>query len=59
MRPGKAILFGVIGAAAISLVSAVMRAGGVATFSIEIFLGTLTGMQPTAVPRSRSASCCT
>jgi len=47
MRPGKAILFGVIGAAAISLISALLRAIGV-PLSIEIYLGTLTGLAPSA-----------
>jgi len=47
MRPGKAILFGVLGAAAISLLSAIMRAAGL-PLSIEIYLGTLTGAAPSA-----------
>jgi hypothetical protein len=45
MQPGKAILFGILGAAAISLVMAVLRAAGV-PISIEIILGTLTGIEP-------------
>jgi len=45
MRPGKAILFGVLGAAAISLLSAILRAIGL-PLSIEIYLGTMTGMAP-------------
>ncbi|MBX3233225.1 MAG: hypothetical protein KIT84_20750 [Labilithrix sp.] len=45
MRPGKAILFGVLGAAAISLLSAILRAIGL-PLSIEIYLGTLTGIAP-------------
>ena len=45
MRPGKAILFGILGAAAISLVTAVLRAFGL-PLSIELVLGTLTGIEP-------------
>jgi hypothetical protein len=46
MRPGKAILFGVLGAAAISLLTGILRAFGL-PLSIEILLGTLFGgMQP-------------
>jgi hypothetical protein len=45
MRPGRAILFGILGAAAISLFTAVLRAAGV-PLSIEILLGTLTGLPP-------------
>lgn len=45
MRPGRAILFGVLGAAAISLFTAVLRAAGL-PLSIEIILGTLTGLEP-------------
>ena len=45
MRPGRAILFGVLGAAAISLLTAVLRAAGL-PLSIEIILGTLTGIAP-------------
>lgn len=45
MRPGKAILFGVLGAAAISLLTAALRGMGV-PLSIELILGTLTGLQP-------------
>ncbi|MBX3207401.1 MAG: hypothetical protein KF764_20300 [Labilithrix sp.] len=44
MRPGRAILFGVLGAAAISLLTAAVRAAGV-PISIEIVLGTLAGLQ--------------
>jgi hypothetical protein len=40
MRPGRAFLFGVIGAAAISLIMAILRAAGV-PISIEILLGGL------------------
>lgn len=43
MRPGRAILFGVLGAAAISLLSAIVRAAGV-PISIEMLMGTLTGL---------------
>jgi hypothetical protein len=45
MRPGRAILFGILGAAAISVVTAVLRAVGL-PLSIEIVLGTLTGIDP-------------
>lgn len=45
MRPGKAILFGILGAAAISALTAVARAAGI-PLSIEIILGTLTGLAP-------------
>jgi len=45
MRPGRAILFGVLGAAAISLLTAVLRALGL-PLSIEIILGTLPGLAP-------------
>ena len=45
MRPGRAILFGVLGAVAISLLTAVLRVAGV-PLSIEILLGTLTGLSP-------------
>jgi hypothetical protein len=45
MRPGRAILFGVLGAAAISLLTAVLRGVGV-PMSIELILGTLTGLAP-------------
>jgi hypothetical protein len=47
MRPGRAVLFGVLGAAAISLLTAVMRALGL-PLSIEIIIGTLTGLEPGA-----------
>ncbi len=43
MRPGRAILFGVLGAASISLFSALLRALGL-PLSIEIYLGTLSGL---------------
>jgi hypothetical protein len=45
MRIGRAILFGILGGAAISLVTAVLRAAGL-PLSIEIILGTLTGLPP-------------
>jgi hypothetical protein len=45
MRTGRAIVFGVVGAAAISVASAVFRAAGV-PISMEMILGTLTGMEP-------------
>jgi hypothetical protein len=45
MRPGRAILFGVLGAGAISLVSAGLRLVGL-PIRIELLLGTLTGMEP-------------
>jgi len=45
MRPGRAILFGVLGAAAISLLTGALRAAGL-PLSIEILLGTLFGLQP-------------
>jgi hypothetical protein len=45
MRPGKALLFGVIGAAAISVVSALVRLAGL-PLSIEMILGTLLGLAP-------------
>src|SRR5690606_31910229 len=47
MRPGRAVFFGVLGAAAISLFTAVMRALGL-PLSIEIIIGTLTGIEPGA-----------
>ncbi|MBX3198364.1 MAG: hypothetical protein KF894_09560 [Labilithrix sp.] len=43
MRPGRAILFGVLGAVAISLLMAAVRAAGV-PISIELVLGTLAGV---------------
>lgn len=49
MRPGRAFFFGVLGAAAISLLTAVLRALGF-PLSIEIILGTLTGLEPGAGP---------
>jgi hypothetical protein len=45
MRPGKALLFGVLGAASISLLTALLRATGL-PLSIEMILGTLTGLAP-------------
>lgn len=45
MRTGRAILFGVVGAATISALSAILRALGL-PLSIEIYLGTLTGIAP-------------
>jgi hypothetical protein len=45
MRPGRAILFGVLGAAAISLLTGALRALGL-PLSIEILLGTLFGLEP-------------
>ncbi len=47
MRIGRALLFGVLGALVISLVTAVLRAAGL-PLSIEIILGTLTGLEPGA-----------
>ena len=43
MRPGKAILYGVLGAASISVLTAILRAIGL-PMSIEIYLGTVTGL---------------
>ncbi len=45
MRPGRAILFGVLGAAAISLFTALLRGVGVPV-SLEIVLGVLVGLSP-------------
>ena len=45
MRVARAILYGILGAVVISLVTAVLRAAGT-PLSIEIILGTLTGMPP-------------
>jgi hypothetical protein len=45
MRPGRAILFGILGALAITVLTGVLRGLGT-PMSIEIFLGTLTGLQP-------------
>lgn len=45
MRPGRAILFGALGAAAISVLTAALRAAGI-PLSIELLLGTLTGLAP-------------
>ena len=45
MRPGRALLFGTLGAAAISAVMAVFRALGM-PLSIEMLLGTATGLAP-------------
>jgi hypothetical protein len=44
MRPGRAILFGVLGAAAISMITALLRGAGL-PLSIEYLLGTITGLQ--------------
>lgn len=49
MQPGKAFFFGVLGAVAISVLTAVLRALGL-PLSIEILLGTLTGFEPGAGP---------
>lgn len=45
MRPGRAILFGVLGAAAISVVSGLVRLAGL-PISIEMILGTVFGLAP-------------
>jgi hypothetical protein len=45
MRPGRAFFFGVLGAAAISLLTAALRAFGF-PLSIEIIIGTMTGLPP-------------
>ena len=45
MKVGRAILFGLLGAAAISVLSALLRAAGLA-IRIELILGTLTGLAP-------------
>lgn len=47
MRPGRAILFGVIGAGAMSVVSALLRAAGLGV-NIELILGTVMGGAPSA-----------
>jgi hypothetical protein len=45
MYSGRAILFGVLGAVAISLITAAVRAAGI-PISIELLLGVLTGAPP-------------
>jgi hypothetical protein len=45
MRPGRAILFGILGALAITIITAIVRAFGV-PISIELLLGTLVGLMP-------------
>jgi hypothetical protein len=45
MRAGRAILFGVLGALAITVITAIARALGI-PISIEILLGTLWGIMP-------------
>lgn len=45
MRAGRAILFGIIGAAAMSVLCAVVRALGL-PIRLELILGTATGMAP-------------
>lgn len=45
MRSGRAIVFGVLGAAAISVMSVGLRAAGL-PIRLELLLGTLTGLQP-------------
>jgi hypothetical protein len=45
MRAGRAIAFGVIGAGAMSVVSALLRAAGLGV-NLEIYLGTLAGGAP-------------
>ena len=45
MRPGRAVVFGVLGAVAISAVSGLVRLAGL-PLSIEMFLGTVAGMAP-------------
>lgn len=45
MRGGRAVLFGVLGAAAISVLTSVMRALGL-PLSIETVIGTMTGLPP-------------
>lgn len=45
MKPGRAVVFGIAGALAMSLVSFILRAVGVPV-QIEMMLGTLTGMMP-------------
>lgn len=47
MRAGRAIVFGVVGAGAISVVSAVLRAAGVQV-NLELILGTMMGGAPSA-----------
>lgn len=45
MRIGRAIVFGVLGAAAISVASVALRAGGL-PIRLELLLGTATGLPP-------------
>jgi hypothetical protein len=45
MRSGRALLFGILGAASISLLTGIMRGIGM-PLSIEILLGTLPGLAP-------------
>lgn len=47
MRAGRAIVFGVLGAGAISVVSAALRAAGV-NVQLELILGTMMGGAPSA-----------
>lgn len=47
MRPARAILFGVLGAAAISIVCGLVRLAGL-PIGIEMILGTLVGLPPGA-----------
>lgn len=47
MKSGKALMFGVLGAAAISALSAVLRLLGL-PINLELMLGTLTGAEPSA-----------
>jgi hypothetical protein len=47
MRAGRAIVFGVIGAGAMSVLSALLRAAGVG-INLELLLGTVMGGQPSA-----------
>ena len=45
MHVGRALLFGVVGALALSIASALLRAAGV-NIDFELILGTLTGLPP-------------
>lgn len=47
MRAGRAIIFGVIGAGAMSVLSALLRAAGV-SINLELILGTMMGGHPSA-----------
>lgn len=47
MRAGRAIVFGVLGAGAMSLVAALLRAAGVG-WNLELLLGTVMGGAPSA-----------